>query len=211
MDLAASFPRLSDAEFHTACMILVDCFNLLPDASRKAKWTAVTLDPDEGVLQINKELPVPDPFESQIQDHDDAGLEEDDEEALDHKENNTPIIHYDILLSPIYSVPVLYFYISDTLHRYPPTMNTLYKHIIVPEYVDQTKDVGVLGGITITDHPILNRPVFFIHPCRTAEVMEASVGETPATSLGYLLMWIGAMGKTVGLDIPLQLVVQAKG
>ncbi|KAJ4344520.1 uncharacterized protein N0V89_012263 [Didymosphaeria variabile] len=210
MDLVASFPHLSAAEFHTACTTLVDSFNLLQAASHKEHWTACTLDSHESLLRINKEFPVPYPSESHVQDNEDAGLEEDDEEALDHKDVNTPLIHYDILLSPTYSVPVLYFHISDTLHRYPPTMDTLYKHIITQEYIDQTKDVGVLGGITITDHPILNRPVFFIHPCRTAEVMEASMGGKPATSLGYLLMWIGAMGKSVGLDIPLQLILQAK-
>jgi ubiquitin-like-conjugating enzyme ATG10 len=53
-----------------------------------------------------------------------------------------------------------------------------------------------------------NRPVFFIHPCQTTEVMEASVGKRDVTAAEYLLIWIGAMGKCVGLDIPLALMRQ---
>jgi hypothetical protein len=55
------------------------------------------------------------------------------------------------------------------------------------------------------DHPIESRPVFFIHPCRTAEVMEVSVGGRDVTAAEYLLLWIGAMGKCVGLDVPFAL------
>lgn len=56
------------------------------------------------------------------------------------------------------------------------------------------------------DHPATNKPVFFIHPCRTAETMEASVGERTISAYDYLLLWIGALGKCVELDVPLALV-----
>lgn len=56
------------------------------------------------------------------------------------------------------------------------------------------------------DHPATNKPVFFIHPCRTAEVMEASVSERDVTTYDYLLIWMGALGKCVGLNVPLSLV-----
>jgi ubiquitin-like-conjugating enzyme ATG10 len=51
----------------------------------------------------------------------------------------------------------------------------------------------------------MNRPVFFIHPCRTAEVMEAIVGRRTVAAYDYLLLWIGAIGKSVGLNVPLTL------
>jgi ubiquitin-like-conjugating enzyme ATG10 len=51
-----------------------------------------------------------------------------------------------------------------------------------------------------------NRPVFFIHPCQTAEVMEASIGKKDVTAEEYLMVWIGALGKCVGLNIPLALM-----
>lgn len=131
-----------------------------------------------------------------------------DTEALVPVSRGLPLIHYDIFLSPTYRVPALYFHVCDSLHRFPPTMDTLYSHILSPQYIDQTKDVGVLGGITITDHPILARPVFFIHPCRTAEVMEAGAGGREISPFEYLVMWLGAMGKSVNLDVPMELALQ---
>jgi ubiquitin-like-conjugating enzyme ATG10 len=52
--------------------------------------------------------------------------------------------------------------------------------------------------------------VFFIHPCQTAEVMEASVGRKDVTPEEYLIMWIGALGKCVGLNVPLALMQENK-
>lgn len=74
-------------------------------------------------------------------------------------------IHYDIVLSSTYSVPVLYFSIKDAEHRFPPTQHVLYKHIIIPNgYEEQTKEgsVGVLGGVSVAVScaPFLS----FLHP-----------------------------------------------
>jgi ubiquitin-like-conjugating enzyme ATG10 len=65
---------------------------------------------------------------------------------------------------------------------------------------DSTKLTG------IQDHPATNKPVFFIHPCRTAEVIEASVSGRNIDAHDYLLMWIGALGTCVGLNVPLRLM-----
>ncbi|CAG5175484.1 uncharacterized protein ALTATR162_LOCUS8115 [Alternaria atra] len=83
-------------------------------------------------------------------------------------------------------------------------MTTLYEYLVPPQFKAQTENVGVIGAITITDHPATNRPVFFIHPCQTAEVMEASIDRN-ITADEYLMVWIGAMGKAAGLHVPLQL------
>lgn len=150
MKPVASHPHLSAPEFHTACTTLVNSFNAIQHAPKKAKWLDISLDLDENILRITRELSVT-PTSHQAQNtHDSPEIEEDDDERLHSTANNTPLIHYDVLLSPSYSVPVLYFYVSDTVHRYPPTMDTLYSHIIAPQHVNQAKDVGILGGITIT-------------------------------------------------------------
>lgn len=60
------------------------------------------------------------------------------------------------------------------------------------------------------DHPITNKPVFFIHPCRTAEMMQASVGNRSISATDYLMIWIGALGQSVGLNIPLAFVRRDK-
>ena len=56
---------------------------------------------------------------------------------------------YDIILSPVGQVPVLYFSIHDSLHRYPPTMTTLYEHLVAPHFRPQTQNTGVIGGISM--------------------------------------------------------------
>lgn len=50
--------------------------------------------------------------------------------------------------------------------------------------------------------------MFFVHPCQTAEVMSASVGGREVDAHEYLLMFLGAMGKCVGLDVPMELAVE---
>ena len=85
-------------------------------------------------------------------------------------------------------------------------MATLYDYLVPPSFKAEVEAVGVIGGITIADHPVTNRPVFFIHPCQTAGVMEASVGSKAITAEEYLLMWIGALGKCAGLNVPLALI-----
>lgn len=65
------------------------------------------------------------------------------------------VLEYDIILSPSYSVPVLYFGIKDAALRYPPTMETLYGHIIPEQYKSQAETPGVIGGITVTVSSIL--------------------------------------------------------
>lgn len=76
--------------------------------------------------------------------------DDDDPEALPPRQNAPePVIYYDIILSSTYSVPVIYFSIKDVAHIYAPTMDVLYEHVIVAHYLEQTKEAGVMGGITI--------------------------------------------------------------
>lgn len=189
------------------------CHNLLQKfhqhGSLQHEWISVDTITryDINYLKIAKTLPSVGHASSRAaEETEDDDLEDNDEEVLSAPKNSSVIICYDIILSPTYRVPVLYISILDPQHRYPPTMTTLYDHLILPQYRGQAEAVGVIGGITITDHPITNSPVFFIHPCQTANVMEASVGKKSVTAEQYLLMWIGAMGKSVGLNIPLALV-----
>lgn len=163
---------------------------------------------DTYYLRIAKELQEDAEHDAGLQVDSEDEVEEDDDEVLSTPRNVPALIHYDILLSPVYQVPVLYFSISDPQHRYPPTMTTLYKHLIPSQFKAQAENAGIMGGVTINDHPATNRPVFFIHPCQTAEVMEASVGNRAVTAEEYLLIWIGALGGCVGLNVPLSLMQQ---
>ena len=64
---------------------------------------------------------------------------------------------------------------------------------------------GVMGALSMTDHPVTSTPTYFIHPCRTAEAMEAVTGGKDVTPEEYLLMWLGLVGPSVGLKFPIEL------
>jgi ubiquitin-like-conjugating enzyme ATG10 len=57
------------------------------------------------------------------------------------------------------------------------------------------------------DHPYTGTPVYFIHPCHTASVLEASIDPGGISPYKYLVLWISAICSSVGLNIPLELVV----
>jgi ubiquitin-like-conjugating enzyme ATG10 len=210
--MLSAFPHLTDSEFEEACGSLVRKFHQKGHA--QSDWLSVEkLSQHETVvLRITK--PLPSRVESSTDDEnefDHIEVTEDDEEVLVTPLLPQPTIHYDILLSPTYSVPVLYIRIHDTQHRYPPTMEILYRHLVPAQFKAHTEDVGVMGGITVTDHPVGGRPVFFIHPCRTAEVLEASIAKercTETKGAEYLMVWMGALGRSVGLNVPLALATQ---
>ncbi|KAF2134164.1 hypothetical protein P153DRAFT_280972 [Dothidotthia symphoricarpi CBS 119687] len=206
--MLSSFPHLSDSEFNGACQHLLDRFHL--HSHQQETWLSVDLlhQSETTYLRITTALLSPQTTHieaNNLTSHDE--LEDDaDEETLTPTAPPDPTIHNSIILSPTYRVPVLYIHISDSQHRYPPTMINLYSYIIPPQFKVQTEHVGVMGGITVTDHPVTNSPVFFIHPCRTAEVMQAIVGEREVSAGEYLMLWIGALGKCVGLNVPLALM-----
>jgi ubiquitin-like-conjugating enzyme ATG10 len=214
MNKLRSFPHITPAEFSSACASIQARFERNSDA--QSKWLSAEVLPHvttPAYLSITKALPdaassTPSAHEEESQNE----VEEDqDDNALITNERAQAVVEYDIILSPSYQVPVLYINIQDPLHRYPPTMPILYKHIIPPQYKDQAEKAGIIGGITVTDHPLTNKPVFFIHPCHTAAVIQASISgkEQGVTGFEYLMIWIGAFGGCVGLDVPVEIV--AKG
>jgi ubiquitin-like-conjugating enzyme ATG10 len=205
--MSSVFPHLTDSEFEDACNSLQERFH--QKGTVQSEWLAVEHlhQHKNSYLSISKPLPCHPVNDDNVLE--DEEIAETDEETLINTAAPQPTITYDIILSPTYSVPVLYISIRDIQHRYPPTMATLYECLVPAQFKAQTENVGVMGGITITDHPVTSRPVFFIHPCRTAEVMEASMEKgRNFTAEEYLIVWMGALGKSVGLNIPLALAAQ---
>jgi ubiquitin-like-conjugating enzyme ATG10 len=112
-------------------------------------------------------------------------------------------IEYDILLSLSYRVPVMYFCIQDQSSRPVMDVDAMYDLIVTTAYHSQLKDAGVIGGISTTDHPVDGRPVWFIHPCQTAEALEKAAGHGQVQVEVYLQLWLGIIGAPVGLHAPL--------
>jgi len=152
MAFVASFPHLSASEFNLACQELVLRFEKARQTNGRWESVETKVHNHETYLRISNSLPLPEnraAKDSTEEMPDEVETAEDDEEAVVPQRDSLPIIHYDILLSPTYQVPVLYFHISDSLHRFPSTLTTLYSHVVPAEFTAQTKHIGVLGGITI--------------------------------------------------------------
>lgn len=81
-------------------------------------------------------------------------IEEIDEEALPRQINHNSRqdsfeINYDILLSPSYSVPVLYFLVRDSNGRLVTGIENVYVLLVPEVYRNQMRDVGIMGGLSM--------------------------------------------------------------
>ena len=138
-----------------------------------------------------------------------AAIEEEDLEALHSSPAplKQPLVVYDIVHSPSYQVPVLYVTFRDlpSSLRGLPSPDQVYEMLVPSLYRQQTNAVGPMGALSMTDHPITSTPAYFIHPCRTAEAMEAVTEGFKTTPEIYLLRWIGMIGQSIGLNVPSEL------
>ncbi|KAK4302972.1 hypothetical protein Pmani_024999 [Petrolisthes manimaculis] len=121
--------------------------------------------------------------------------------------NSTPgyIITYEyhIVYSLSHSVPALYFnawYASGKLL----TLQEIWERVS-NQFCEQIAD-NKWNSLTQTEHPVLGRPFFQLHPCRTAELMNIVCCEseqTPKDVKKYLISWLSMFGPVVGLEVPI--------
>ena len=141
----------------------------------------------------------------------DRQLEEEEEEeefsdpAMMETHNTSHFTTYDyhIVYSLSHSVPVLYFnawYSSGQLLSLDD----------VWEGVDVTHREQILnnkwGTLTQTEHPLLGRPYFQLHPCNTAKLIAQVIPHPPCDAAAlrtYLISWLSMFGPPVGLELPL--------
>lgn len=158
-------------------------------------------------LRITKSLAtctkVPDPFG-----HEDE-IEEDDDEALASKTRvERPMVVYDIVHSPSFQVPVLYLSFKNLPSGRQPSIDELYQMLVPATYRSSIQAVGQLGAITLSEHPITGIPVYFVHPCRTREAMEPALEGKTMKPAEYTMLWLGTIGASAGLNIPLPLATR---
>eukprot|EP00035_Acanthoeca_spectabilis_P027703 m.467532 g.467532 ORF g.467532 m.467532 type:complete len:231 (+) comp26452_c0_seq1:124-816(+) len=140
------------------------------------------------------------PLESELEDP--ARLE-----ASIHTSDDTAVFEYHVVYSQAYAVPVLYFRVTEmdgtlinkneAVWKYLPgsggdTLEQMQKHMAVSQ----------------ADHPALQLPFFFVHPCRTSEAMAATSVDHQQTAVppefNYVLSYLSLVGREVGLDaVPL--------
>ncbi|KAI9883697.1 MAG: hypothetical protein M1823_004529 [Watsoniomyces obsoletus] len=115
-------------------------------------------------------------------------------------------IEYQILLSPSYRLPVLYLRIRSPTLEVELSLDATYRYLVPEQYRGSLRnaDVGVLGALSMTHHPLDHRPCWFIHPCRTADALR-ELGQGVTVDINsYLLLWLGLVGPSVGLSISAQ-------
>jgi ubiquitin-like-conjugating enzyme ATG10 len=115
-------------------------------------------------------------------------------------------VTYHIILSQTYHLPVLYISLPPPFTQF---LEQIFSLLVPASSAPILKQVGVMGGLSVGNHPITDVPMVFVHPCLTAEGMrevckgkeggEVSVEE-------YLMVWVGLAGSGVGLSIPADIV-----
>lgn len=205
----ASFPLISALEFESACRKISERYQA--GGHLQSDWEHVGLvqgyEESTVYLSITRTIQgAGGKRESLVEDNGELEtFEEIDEEALQLRvpANHGLMVEYDIVLSPTYQVPVLYFRIRDAGCAFPPSIDTLYQYVIPEQFKSQVEGFGIIGGITMTEHPVTNLPVFFVHPCNTAAALEASFHQGEITPEQYMQLWIGTVGWHVGLRVPI--------
>ncbi|GIK06821.1 hypothetical protein Aspvir_002473 [Aspergillus viridinutans] len=199
----SAFPSLTPEEFACACRAFVGRLHDL--ASDPVHTTGAILKISRSIEDLTgqhiDDVP-PELGESQ-----EPNLCEDDPEALIRTTQTSPGLHvdYDILLSPVYRVPVLYFLLRRDGHPQSLEIDAVY-HLLVPDqYRKELQSVGVMGGISVGYHPESGVPAFFVHPCNTADAMTRIAGWRKITAETYLLIWLGLVGNCVGLRLPCEI------
>ncbi|GAB7335169.1 hypothetical protein MBLNU13_g07000t2 [Cladosporium sp. NU13] len=140
--------------------------------------------------------------------------DEDDSEAL-----VTPVgtrdcsraVQCDIVYSPAYQVPVLYLTFAERSTRKTialPSPDEFYKALVPDDFKSPMRSIGVMGALSMAEHPITGTPAYFVHPCRTQEAMSpllenAGPKAEPCSATQYLLLWFGVIGASVGLSVPI--------
>lgn len=152
--------------------------------------------------------------DSQASEDEVAIPDDDDIEALIAPAANydsTRVVQCDIAYSPAYQVPVLYLTFADrSTNRSTalPSPDEVYKVLVPDDFKSPMRSVGVMGALSMAEHPITGTPAYFVHPCRTQEALSplldnANSNAKPENGTSYLLLWFGVVGASVGLSVPI--------
>ena len=127
------------------------------------------------------------------------------------KHDDVRVVQCDIAYSPAYQVPVLYLTFAESSTNQSialPSPDAVYKVLVPEDFKSPTRSVGVMGALSMAEHPVTGVPAYFVHPCRTQEAMSPLlVNASPDThsldGTRYLLLWLGVIGASVGLSVPI--------
>ncbi|BCS24723.1 ATG3/ATG10 family protein [Aspergillus puulaauensis] len=215
--LLSSFPFLSNVEFEAACHAFLDRVHVAGMST--VGWSSIQLQGTGPILKISQNIDIGcntllDDARTWPADTDDAPesqLEawENDPDALirTHKISERLQVDYDIFVSPIYQVPVLYLILRRA--DKPLGIDGVYEYLVPDQYKMNIQGVGIMGGISSGYHPISGTPAFFVHPCNTADAMRDIASGHDINPETYLIIWLGLVGNSVRLQLPSGLFAMA--
>lgn len=101
--------------------------------------------------------------------------------------NQLRAYEYNVIYSDSYEVPVMYFSASN---QDGSPVEVELENISAEQYINQV------------EHPLLFRPFYMVHPCRTKDFMEV---HSKSNSENYLICWLSTVGSYIGLRLDLML------
>lgn len=148
----------------------------------------------ENCYLVKKEIKkIPSVLSQQCPDDFEENLDQDPLSAECSKTENL-VWEYHILYSPSYSVPVLYFNVRNTAGKLLQ-LEEVWAKLNVPREVFSEK----WSFVTQQEHPIMLRPFFFLHPCKSLEILKVSEN----SKLNPLVTWLSSIANIVHLNVSL--------
>ncbi|KAG9326143.1 hypothetical protein KVV02_005648 [Mortierella alpina] len=136
-------------------------------------------------------------------------------ELLDLTSTDFLTVSFHIIFSPSYQVPVLYF----NAYRHDGTaiaLEEIYESLVPEAWRSSIRNAGINGGISQQDHPILNVPYFYMHPCETVPLMEtivlsqAEASNSKSFIENYIMTWLSFTGQAIGISVPAIVATRVK-
>lgn len=107
----------------------------------------------------------------------------------------TLVWEYHILYSTSYSVPVLYFNVRNVAGKLLP-LEDVWSILNVPK--EELADKW--SFVSQQEHPILLRPYFYLHPCKSFEFFKVCEN----SSVNPLVTWLSSIAHIVHLNISME-------
>ncbi|KAJ1954122.1 hypothetical protein GGI12_005864 [Dipsacomyces acuminosporus] len=115
-------------------------------------------------------------------------------------------VEYHVLYSRTWRVPLLFFRVlsdkSEAIMDTSRVSQMLVSDSCVREAMSAVEFGGALG---IQDHPVYGVPFMYLHPCNTAQLLQAVSSERHQIRIGareYIAAWLSLVGPAAGLYLP---------
>uniref|UniRef100_A0A1B6CTH3 Ubiquitin-like-conjugating enzyme ATG10 n=1 Tax=Clastoptera arizonana TaxID=38151 RepID=A0A1B6CTH3_9HEMI len=124
-------------------------------------------------------------------------LEDEEENDICSIDSNHEVLtwEYHVLYNPSYATPVLYFNVWNASGKLL-ALDDVWKMLNVPSHALVEK----WQLVTQQEHPLLMRPFFQLHPCKTSQLLS----NFSMSKVNPLVSWLSSIGPFFHLYLPLE-------